>query len=224
MEEARVHFARAVELDPAYATAHAWLARTLTFQWVMYWDEKPETLERAFDHVRTAIDLDPKLPFAHAVLSLVETRRGRGEEAIAAGMRAVALDPNNADAHMYLSLALSACARGEEGLRYIEKGMRLSPHPSTLYQLALGLALCVLEDYEGAIAAFERGVRLCDVFYPNHYCLCHLYTLLGRDEEAKAERDKLLELTGGRRPILRVIWLDEELQRFSQELDRRVGL
>ena len=67
-------------------------------------------------------------------------------------------------------------------------------------------------------------MQLCDVFYPNHYYLCHVYALLGREEDAKAERDKLLGLTGGRRPILRLMWLDEDLRRRSQELDRRVGL
>jgi tetratricopeptide (TPR) repeat protein len=181
-------------------------------------------LEEALDQARAAIDLDPRLPLAHAVLSWVQSRRGHGGAAIAAGLEAVNLDPNNADAHLFLSFALSASARGAEALRYIEKGMRLNPHPSTVYQLALGLCLLVLEDYEGAIAAFQRGVELCDVFYPNHYSLCHLYALLGRDGDARAERDKLLELTGGRRHVLRLHWLDEDLRRRCQELDRRLGL
>lgn len=224
VEEARVHFARAVELDPAYATAHAWLARTLAFQWIMYWDEIEEALEQAFDHASSAAQLDPQLPLAHAVLSWVETWRRHGDEAIAAGLRAVSLDPNNADAHLFLSFALSASGRGEEALRYIEKGMRLNPHPSTFYQLALGQCLYVLEDYKGAIAAFERGVELRDVFYPNHYYLCHVYALLGREHDARAERDKLLALTGGRRPVQRVIMFDENMRQRSEALNQLLGL
>ncbi|MET0166987.1 MAG: adenylate cyclase [Vicinamibacterales bacterium] len=224
VEEARGYFARAVELDPAYAAAHAWLARALAFQWIMYWDASSEALEQAFDHARTAVDLDPQLPLAYSVLSWVQRWRGHGEEAIAAGLRAVNLDPNNADAHLFLSFALSASGRAKEGLHYIEKGMRLNPHPSTVYQLALGQCHYVLEDYTTAIAAFEHGVELRDVFYSNHYYLCLVYTLLGREEEAKAEREKLLALTGGRRPVLRVMWLDDDLRRRFEEHARRLGL
>jgi TolB-like protein len=224
VEEARVYFGRAVELDPAYAAAHAWLARALAFQWIMYWDAGSEALEQAFDHARTAVDLDPQLPLAYSVLSWVQRWRGHGEEAIAAGLRAVNLDPNNADAHLFLSFALLASGRAKEGLHYIEKGMRLNPHPSTVYQLALGQCHYVLEDYTTAIAAFEHGVELRDVYYSNHYYLCLVYTLLGREAEAKAEREKLLALTGGRRPVLRVMWLDDDLRRRFEEHARRLGL
>src|SRR6202050_770641 len=58
--EARVQLARAVEVDPAYAAGHTWLARVLVFRWIMLWDPNPETLERAYDHIRLAVDLDPK--------------------------------------------------------------------------------------------------------------------------------------------------------------------
>lgn len=136
------------------------------------------------------------------------------------------MDPNNADAHLFLSLALSACGRGEEGLHYIEKGMRLNPHPSALYQYALGHCYYVLEEYEKAITAFQQGVALRNVFYPNHWELCLTYTLLGREEQAKAERDMLMALSGGRKPILRSMaaYLDEDLSRVAEELIRRAGL
>jgi adenylate cyclase len=67
------------------------------------------------------------------------------------------MDPNNADAHLFLSMTLVAAGRGEEALHYIEKGIRLNPHPSTFYQLALGLCYFVLEEYDKAIAAFKRA-------------------------------------------------------------------
>ncbi len=222
--QARTHFSRAVDLDGTYATAHAWLARALVFEWIMYWNPRPEGIEAAHEHARLAVDLDPRLPQAQSILCWVQLWRRQGDAAIAAGSKAVAMDSNDADAHVFLASALCACGRGREALPYIEKGMRLNPHPSGFYHFALGQCYYVLEDYEQALAAFKQGVALRDVFYPNHYHLCLIYTLFGREAEARAERDILLKLTGGRKPILRSIYLDPHVCAVTDELARRAGL
>jgi TolB-like protein len=223
-KEASVQLLRAVELDPGYAAGHIWLARVLVFRWIMILEPNPETLERAYDHIRLAVDLDPKAPHAQAVLCWVQLWRKQGEAAIAAGWRAVDLDPNNADAYFFLSFALAVSERGEEGLHNIVKAMRLTPHPSAFYQTALGLCYFVLEEYDLAIAAYKRGIEVTDVSIPNHYWLCLIYTLLGRDEEARVEREKLMELTGGRKPMLQHIWLNDDLGFRMHGLTRLAGL
>jgi adenylate cyclase len=222
--EASVHLARSVELDPRYAAAHTWLARVLVFRWIMIWDPNPNTLERAYDHIRLAVDLDPKAPHTQAVLSWVQLWRKQGEAAIAAGWRAVDLDPNSADTHLFLAYALAVSARGEEALHNIVKGMRLNPHPSAVYYTALCLSYIALEEYELAIAACKRGIEVTDVFIPNHYMVCLIYTLLGRDEEAHAECEKLIGLTGGRKPPIQFIWLDNDLRLRMHGLARLAGL
>jgi adenylate cyclase len=222
--EARVQLVRAVELDPGYAAGHTWLARVLVFRWIMLWDPNPETLERAYDHIRLAVDLDPKAPHAQAVLCWVQLWRKQGEAAIAAGWRAVHLDPNNADAYFFLSFALAVSERGEEALHNIVKAMRLTPHPSAFYQTALGLCYFVLEEYDLAIAACKRGVEVTIGSIPNHYWLCLIYTLLGRDEEARVEREELMELSGGRKPVIQHIWLNEDLGFRMHGLARLAGL
>jgi TolB-like protein len=222
--EASVQLVRAVELDPGYAAGHTWLARVLVFRWIMILDPNPETLERAYDHIRIAVDLDPKAPHTQAVLCWVQLWRKQGEAAIAAGWRAVDLDPNNADAYFFLSFALAVSGRGEEALHNIVKAMRLTPHPSAFYQTALCLCYIVLEEYDLAIAACKRGIQVTDVSIPNHYWLCLIYTLLGRDEEARVEREKLMELSGGRKPVLQVIWLDGDMRVRMHDLGRLAGL
>jgi adenylate cyclase len=222
--EASVHLARAVELDPGYAAGHTWLARVLVFRWIMIRDPNPEALERAFDHIRLAMDLDPKAPHTQAVLCWVQLWRRQGEAAIAAGWRAVALDPNNADARLFLAYALAALGRGEEALHNIVMGMRLNPHPSAVYYNALCLSYIQLEEYDLAIAACKRGIEVTDAFIPNHYMLCLIYTLLNRDDEARVEREKLMALTGGRKPVIQFIWLDQELCFPMHDLSRLAGL
>lgn len=224
VEAARVHFANAVKLDPGYAAAHAWLARVLAFQWIFLWDPREEILEQAFEHARTAVDLDSQHPLAYSMLGWVQCWRRQGEAAIAAGRRAVALDPNNADAYIFLAITLAVSDRGAEGLRYVETGMRLNPHPSAFNQLALGFCYFVQERYDEAIAAYRRGLEVSDVFIPHHVWLCVTYTLLGRDDEARFHREKVLALSGGRKPVLQVIWLDEALRSRMADLIQRVGL
>ncbi len=222
--EAAVHVARAVELDPGYAAGHTWLARVLVFRWIMIWDPNSETLDRAYDHIRVAVDLDPKAPHTQAVLCWVQLWRKQGEAAIAAGWRAVDLDPNNADAYLFLAFALAVSGRGEEALHNIVKGMRLNPHPGAVYHLAMCLSYIALEEYDLAIAACKRGIEVTDVFIPNHYMLCLIYTLLGRDEEARVEREKLMELTGGHKPPIQFIWLENDLRLRMHGLARLAGL
>jgi len=223
-EEARAFFAKAVVLDPGYAEARAWLARVLTFKWIMLWDQDPDALEYAFEHARTAVDLDPRLPFAYSVLCWVQMWRKQLEASVAAGWKAVAMDPNNADAHVFLCYALSAGGRGEEALHNIEKAMRLNPHPSALYQLVLGICYFVLEEYDKALAAFKRGVELREAFIPNHYFLCLTYMLLDRPVEVRAERETVLALTGDRKPVLQTIWIDEDLALRFRGLEQLAGL
>jgi adenylate cyclase len=221
--EASVHFARAIELDPGYAAGHTWLARVLVFRWIMIWDASPETLERAYDHIRIAADLDPKGPLTQAVLCWIQLWRKQGEAAIAAGWRAVALDPNDADAYLFLAYALAASGRGEEALYNIVKAMRLNPHPSAVYQTALCLCYFALEEYDLAIAACKRGIEVTSAFIPNHYWLCLIYTLLGRDAEARVEREKLMQI-GGRKPVIQDFFIDEDLRRRMHGLAQLAGL
>ena len=190
----------------------------------MLWDPNPETLARAYDHTRLAVDLDPKAPHAQAVLCWMQPWRKQGEAAIAAGWRAVQPRSEQCRCLFFLSFALAVSERGEEALHNIIKAMRLTPHPSAFYQTALGLCYFVLEEYGLAIAACRRGVEMTDGSIPNHYWLCLVYTLLGRDEEARVEREKLMELTGGRKPVIQHIWLNEDLGFRMHGLARLAGL
>jgi adenylate cyclase len=207
--EACAFFAKAVTLDPDYAAAHAWLARSYVFQWAMNWIGE-DSLEVAYEHAKTAVALDDDLPLGHAVLGWVQMWRKEANEALSAGRHAVALDPNNADARLFLSITLSALGGGKESLNYIRSAIRLNPYPSALYLMALGLSYYVLGQFEEAIEAYQRGVELRPLFPPNHQCLAMAYLRLERKEEALAAWRTHLALTNGR--PLRSVWIEEKLR------------
>lgn len=208
--EAQRHFQRAVESDPHYAAAHAWLARTYLFQYSMNWSAEPETaLATGLGHARRAVSLDDLLPFAHAILGWALLWSGDPKGAQAAGQRACALDPNNADAHLFLSMTLAVTDRAEDGLRCIEKGLRLNPHPSSFYFYGLGLCHQMLGHYEKAIAAMERGIEINPRFMPNQASLPVLYEMTGRHDLARAQAERARTAIAG--------WSHSLLLRYKPE-------
>ena len=223
--EARKHFAKAVELDPNYAAANAWLSRTMLFQWIMRWDLETGLRERAYKHAKRAVELDEKLPYTMAILGWAYLWEKQRDSSIAACRQAVGQDPNNSEAHVFLSQCLAAAGYGEEALYFIEKAKRLNPKSSPFYEFALGQAYYVLEDYEKAIEAFRRGTELSDTFPANHIYLCTTYALLGKEEEMCASRKAYFSILGGDKTKIPIFsWTDEVLAASYEHLIHVAGL
>jgi TolB-like protein len=217
--EAKIHFSKAVELDPKYASAHAWLSRTLLFLWVMKWSGDESLREQALMHAERAVFLNDRLPFALSMLGWAHLWFKHQELSIAACRQAVALDPNNFEAHMFLSMSLSSAGFGEEALYYIEKAQRINPHSSPFYEYTLGLAHYVLEDYEKAIIAFKRGCAMSETFPPNYVYLCTTYAMLGMEVEMNASRETFLSIMGGdKSKMIEPPWTNKELAATYEHL------
>jgi len=223
--EARVHFTKAVELDPNYASAHAWLVRTLLFQWIMKWDLDDSLRGLAFEHAQKAVAINDKLSFAHCMLGWAHLWLKHRDPSIAACRQAVAIDPNNFEAHIFLSMALSSAGFGEEALYYIEKAQHLNPHSSPFYEYTLGLAHYVLKDYDKAIVCFKRGCELSAHFAPNFVYLCTTYALLGMEKELQASRESFLSILGGDKSrVIEPPWTDDVLADEYERLIQLAGL
>jgi adenylate cyclase len=192
-EAAQELFIKALEVDPSYSTAHAWLARAYLYRFATRLIDRPELCELGFHHARTAVDLNPGLPLGYSSLGWAHLWRGQGIEALGAARRAVQMDPNDADAHAFLAIILANSGRGDEGADYMQKAMRLNPHPTAFYFFALGVCRFVQARYEEAAAAFKRGFDVAPRFTPNTEILVATYGILGRFEEATRYRDAILK-------------------------------
>ncbi|HQN65377.1 MAG TPA: hypothetical protein PLR90_01710 [Methylophilus sp.] len=217
--EARVHFTKAVELDPNYASAHAWLARTLLFLWVMRWEPDEALYRDALLHAKQAATINSRLPYVQSILGWTNLWHRNRDECIAACRQAVAIDPNNFEAYIFLSMSLSCAGFGEEALYYIEKAQRMNPHSSPFYEYTLGLAHYVLKNYDKAIAAFKRGREIGANFPPNFVYLCVTYQVMGLKAETLAARQDYLALLGGdTSKILLSPWLEQSLHDTFRQL------
>jgi adenylate cyclase len=188
-------FKEAIALDPEYGMAYRFLGSVhLLDVWIQATESPRKSLSKAFEMARKAIALDDSLADAHALLGSLYTYKRQHDKAIERGEQAVALDPNSADAHQYLAMSLFFTGRHEESIAYSKKAIRFNPIPPVKYYLFLGHALCHAGRHEEAVEAINKVLRRKPNNLFAHTRLISCYSLLGRDEEARAEAAEVLRL------------------------------
>jgi TolB-like protein/Flp pilus assembly protein TadD len=192
---ARSLFERAVELDPGFALAFAWLATTHMLDHINQWSKSAEEslrLHAAMAH--RAVELDDNEPFAHAQQGFAYLWERKHDLAIAEGERAIALDPNFAHAHLDLAWTLHYAGRSSEALDMLDEVVRLDPHfPDQIWHIR---ALCHfdLENYEDAVAALRRRLTRNPNTDTSRVLLAACNGHLGRFEEARVAWQEALRI------------------------------
>jgi len=191
--KARAAAARAIELDPAAADAHASLAyATSMFDWNFVEGE------RLF---RRAIELDPNYAWAHHWLGLIILMsQHRFDEALASVRRAAELDPLTSMMNMAVGIVLHYSRRCEEALRVYRNILDAEPNHHVLH-LYTALTYEQLGKFDESIAHFERGEALggskAAMFAASR---SHVLALAGRHDEAAALGQQV-EATGSERYV-----------------------
>jgi adenylate cyclase len=116
------------------------------------------------------------------------------DKAIEEGERALELNPNSADAYAWMSMSLRHSDRLDDALISIKKALRLSPFPPSMYLLYLGHIYRDSAMFEEAIPAYEKVVARQPENIFAHVGLASSYSLMGREQEAKAAAAKVLEI------------------------------
>ena len=127
--DARDLLQRAIELDPKFASAHAFLALTHGLDYLNRWSASPpSSIEQAEEAATRAVALDDSDPVAHWALGLVNLYTRRHDGAIREAERAIVLNPNFAEGHVSLGEALHYSGRSEEALALFDRAMALNPY------------------------------------------------------------------------------------------------
>ena len=185
--EARSMFGRAVELDPDFAMAFAWLAASHLLDHINQWSESAEqSVGLHSELARRAVLLDDKDSFAHVQLGFAYLMARQHELAIAEGEKAIALDPNFAHARFDLAWTLHYAGRQVDSLDMLDEAVRLDPHfPDMIWHLR-ALAYFFLGRYEDAVAALKRRFIRNPNTDVSHVLLAACYGHMGRFAEAQA--------------------------------------
>jgi non-specific serine/threonine protein kinase len=151
-------FARAIEIDPGYALAHAGVAdcHSLLFT---YWDTSAEHLRLADEASRRALECGPDLAEAHVARGLAVSLKKDYAEAEDEFQAAIRLDPSLFAAHYFYARACQAQGKLLEAAQLYEQACQLRPDD---YQAATHLVSLYagLERKADAEAASRRAGEL----------------------------------------------------------------
>ncbi|MGX5803382.1 adenylate/guanylate cyclase domain-containing protein [Bradyrhizobium sp. Arg314] len=186
---------RAIELDPKFASAHAFLALTHGLDYLNRWSASPpESMAQAEEAATRAVTLDDSDPWAHWALAIVKLYTRRHDEAINEAERAIVLNPNFAEGHVILGEALHYSGRSEEALESFARAKTLNPYfPDVLLHFQAS-ALFQLGRYEEAVDLLTQRLARNAVTDVSRALLAASYGRLGRFAEARAAWQEVLRV------------------------------
>lgn len=154
-EAAQELVARAIELDPEYAHAHAWRGCILGQAWVYGWcTDKGDTFDNVVRELEIAQKLDDNDADVHRILAAISISRNDHNKARYHQERAFSLNPNYDLVVVQQGEFLTWIGRPVEGVDWIRKAMRLNPHHPQRFWSHLGKAHFAARQYGEAIEAF----------------------------------------------------------------------
>ena len=191
---ARELFERAIDLDPRFALAHAYLALALLVE--HGYDDASELIrDRALGIAQMALGLDPGEGRCHQFLAQACLYKHEFDQATFHSERSVVLNPNDANGLAQRGLVLTYVGRAEEGIELIREAMRLNPLHPEWYWAALAVPLYATRRYEDALDADRRIAGRKTHWHIARLAACNAQ--LGRLDEARTNAAEVLRQDPG---------------------------
>jgi adenylate cyclase len=153
-----------------------------------------ESIEKGIELTKKALAMDDSLWAGHGLLSALYTTKREYEKSIAEGERAVALDPGGATANLMYGMSLHYGGRPEEAIPVLQKAIRLNPLGEASSFLNLGHAYRATGRFEEAVSAYKKSLQRSPNNFFAHLGLAATYSMMGREQEARAEAAEVLRL------------------------------
>jgi len=153
-----------------------------------------EALEKAKELIKKALAMDDTLADAHVLLSILYRGEKEYDKSIAEARRAVELDPSGSNAYTFYGAALLFGSRPEEAIPQLQKAIRLNPNAQAWTFVFLGHAFRNTGRFEEAVSAYKKVLKRAPDHLIAHVALTTVYSLMGREEEARAEAQEVLRI------------------------------
>ena len=161
----------AIQLDPAFADAHALLADALLIAGAYRIQPPAAAYAAAKASATVAVTLAPDRADAHAVLGAsllyADWDWARAERHL---QQAVVLDPRSPRAHQWYGRLLSALGRHQPAMRAARRAVELAPASPSAH-VDLGTTRFFARRYADAAASCAEALALLDHFVPARSCL-----------------------------------------------------
>jgi adenylate cyclase len=160
-------FERAIDCDPDYALAHAWLACGIGQAIAFKLDDVAKLWDRSAQEAETGLGLDENDSECHRILAQIHLDRGNIKRALWHQDRSLTLNPNEDRSVCAMGEILAFAGRPEEAEQWVRKSMRLNPYHPPRYWTHLARALFHLQRYNDALDALENvsKPRMDDLAY-----------------------------------------------------------
>jgi adenylate cyclase len=200
LQQALAFYEKAEELDPGFAEAFAFDARTTVNVWRASFNDIIQSAlarKRAYEKASIALKLDPDLSSPYAILGIMQVVDRRYEEAIASAQRAVALGPGDAAAQIALGYVELFSGKHDEASAAVETALRLDPNLSAMDREIAGLVFLLKGDTARAVETFERVRDDAPEVSEFRIMLAAAYARANRLPEAKVSIAEGLQLLAG---------------------------
>ena len=157
------YFEQAIELDPAYARAHASLAMIYFQAYDQGWSgnlgvSAEDSYRRARDHLKIAQEHPTST--SHQVAGNMSRALGWYDDAQKEFEAAIALDPSDSWSYVYAAQALLAAGDPVKAEEQMRVAMRLDPHPPPVFVFHQGMVAFAQGQLLEAAAKFEKVTEL----------------------------------------------------------------
>jgi TolB-like protein/tetratricopeptide (TPR) repeat protein len=195
------YFEQAIQKDPRYALAHAFVAGT--YGWLGWFEMMPwsEVVPKAEAAARKALELDPTLAEAHSAFAAALLHSWDFKGVLREDQRALELNPSLSETRVRVASWYSFTRRFEDAQAEAQKALELDPLSSQTIRGAADVYL-----YSGhperAAKLYEKVMEMDPI---NSFALDNLglsYVRLGKYDEGIARIRKAIELERGTDPAM----------------------
>ena len=194
-KESRACLERAVEIDPEYAEAWAWLAMVYMGEHQWGYNARPDPLDRSLAAAKRAVELNPRSQMAHYGMAQTHFFRHELDQFYEEAEKTVSLNPNNAAPLGAFANFMSFAGNWERSSQLTEMAIALNPvHPSW-YFFGPFYPHYLQGNYEAALEDAQK-INMPGFFW---YHIAHAVALAqnGRLAEAASEVEDLLKAYPG---------------------------
>jgi len=199
LEKGISYFRKAIEADPAYALAYVGLADSYNFlgAFGIAILSPDEAMPKAKSAALKALEVDDSLSEAHASLAFVELYyEWDWAGAEKSFRRAIELNPNYAPAYQWYSHLLMSGGRTSDAISAAKRAAEIDPL-SLPAVLNVGWQYHWAREYDSAVEQLRRVLQINPNFEQAHWALGLAYVGQAKMEEAVAELQKAIALSGG---------------------------
>jgi TolB-like protein/Tfp pilus assembly protein PilF len=197
LEHGIAYARQAIEVDPGYAAAYAWMATAYVHLALFGSLGSSEALLKAKTAALRALQIDEGLAEAHTALGAVQfTYEWDTSGAERSFKRALVLDANYAWGHYWYGIWLLTLGRNQEGLAEAKRSVELDPL-SANFSHTLALHLYVARDYDAALEQVQKTLELDPSFVFPRTVLTWIYLEKKMPGEAIRQCEEAIRLSGG---------------------------